>query len=60
MAEESEKKSGGYGKRPVWQWVLLYLIIAAVVYFGIYYIYTHWSGSGSGYGGSSTTQNSPY
>jgi len=27
----------GYGKRPVWQWVLIYLVIAIVVYGVIYW-----------------------
>lgn len=30
-----EKKS--YGKRPLWQWVVLYLIIAGVIYGLVYY-----------------------
>lgn len=30
---------GGYGgKRPVWQWVVIYLVIAAIVYAVIYYV----------------------
>lgn len=31
------KKEGGYGKRPLWQWILIYLVIGAVVYGVIYY-----------------------
>ncbi len=27
----------GYGKRPMWQWVVIYLAIAVVVYGGFYY-----------------------
>ncbi|HUA13141.1 MAG TPA: hypothetical protein VL989_01430 [Candidatus Sulfotelmatobacter sp.] len=42
------KKSGGYGKRPVWQWVLLYVVVAIVVYGIIYLIFIHKSGSSSG------------
>ena len=26
----------GYGKRPMWQWILLYLIIGGIVYYLIY------------------------
>jgi hypothetical protein len=29
--------ANGYGKRPLWQWVLIYLVIGAVVYYAIYY-----------------------
>lgn len=28
---------GGYTKRPVWQWILIYLIVGGIVYGGIYY-----------------------
>ncbi len=31
--------SSNYGKRPLWQWVLIYLIIAAVVYGLVYYFF---------------------
>ena len=51
-----EKK--GYGKRPLWQWILLYVIIGAVVYGLIYYFV--FAKNGGGYGTSSSTSNSPY
>lgn len=31
------EKSYGYGKRPLWQWVLIYLIVGGIVYGLIYY-----------------------
>lgn len=37
MVQETEQKKSGYGKRPLWQWIVLYLIIGAVVYGLIYY-----------------------
>lgn len=37
MAEENYGK--GYGKRPLWQWIVIYLVIAVVVYGLVYYIY---------------------
>ena len=37
MENESQKKGYGYGKRPLWQWVVLYLIVGAVAYGAIYY-----------------------
>lgn len=39
MAEEAtvEKKNSSYNKRPLWQWILIYVIIAAIVYGFIYY-----------------------
>ncbi len=37
MEEGSPQPSSGYGKRPMWQWVVLYVVIAAIVYGLIYY-----------------------
>ena len=51
-------KPSGYGKRPLWQWILLYVIIAAIVYVGVYYLFIHKSGSSSS--GSSSSQHSTY
>lgn len=35
MAEPSKKSY--YGKRPLWQWILIYVVIGAIVYGLIYY-----------------------
>jgi Leucine-rich repeat (LRR) protein len=54
--EENYTKKGGYGKRPLWQWVLLYVIIAGVAYGVIYYFFF---AKNSGYNyNSSQSQNS--
>lgn len=37
MPKTEEKKA--YGKRPLWQWIVIYLIIAAVVYGLVYYFF---------------------
>lgn len=50
MAEEYGK---GYGKRPLWQWVLIYAVIGGIVYAGIYYFVIAKKG---GYSSSSSTQ----
>ncbi|MFI5265305.1 MAG: cupredoxin family copper-binding protein [Candidatus Levyibacteriota bacterium] len=34
---DGENKSSGYGKRPLWQWVLIYVVIGLIVYGLIYY-----------------------
>ncbi len=34
---EEENKSPKYGKRPLWQWLILYAVIALVVYGAVYY-----------------------
>jgi hypothetical protein len=46
QSPEPQKK--GYGKRPMWQWVLLYVIIAVIVYGAVYLIFFHHSGGTSG------------
>jgi hypothetical protein len=33
------KQNNGYGKRPMWQWIVLYVVIAVIVYGAIYYFY---------------------
>ncbi len=43
----------GYGKRPLWQWVLLYVVVGGVVYAGIYYFVLAKKG---GYSSSSYAQ----
>jgi hypothetical protein len=40
-----EKSPKGYGKRPLWQWVLLYLVVGAIVYGLVYYFFFMPSGS---------------
>ncbi|MEX0649836.1 MAG: hypothetical protein WD200_02460 [Candidatus Andersenbacteria bacterium] len=37
MEEQAPQKSSGYGKRPMWQWLLIYLVAGAIVYGLIYY-----------------------
>ena len=58
MAEEQptpvdeQKPTKGYGKRPMWQWVVLYLVVAIVVYGLVYLLFFHHhstGGGGSGY-----------
>lgn len=46
--------SKGYGKRPLWQWIIIYLIIGGIIYAGIYYFVISKKGSGNLYGGTST------
>ncbi len=45
--QPSQKPSKGYGKRPKWQWILLYVVVAIIVYGLIYLIFIHKSGSTS-------------
>ncbi len=47
--QSNNKPSKGYGKRPVWQWVVIYLVVAVVVYGLIYLVFIHKSGGSGGY-----------
>jgi hypothetical protein len=50
MADKKpEKTSKGYGKRPMWQWVLIYVVAGAIVYGLIYYFFMMGSGTSTGY-----------
>lgn len=46
---QTPKPTKGYGKRPIWRWVLLYVVVAIVVYGLIYLLFIHKGGTGSGY-----------
>lgn len=44
-SQTPQKPNKGYGKRPLWQWIVLYVIIGAIVYGLIYYFFFYHSGS---------------
>lgn len=50
MDEQNEYKapSKGYGKRPVWQWVAIYVVVGAIVYGAVWYFFMR-GNSGLGY-----------
>jgi flagellar basal body-associated protein FliL len=43
-----KKPTKGYGKRSMKQWVLIYVVVAVIVYALIYFIFIRKSGSGGG------------
>ncbi len=43
----NNKYGKSYGKRPLWQWILLYVIIGVIAYGAVYYFYFYKSGSGN-------------
>jgi len=52
-AQDDNKK--GYNKRPKWQWILIYLVVAVVVYGAVYCFFVakkHDNSSGKDSGGS--------
>lgn len=48
-AAGGEPAKKGYGKRPMWQWIVLYLVIAVVVYFVVYLLFFKDNSAGIGY-----------
>lgn len=54
MEEQIEGKSA-YGKRPLWQWVLLYVVIGGLIYAVIYFAFLHKGNSQYSYNTSSTS-----
>ncbi len=60
-SSDQERNNSSYGGRPLWQWVIIYLIIGAIVYGLIYYFVIAKRGGYSMPGSSSppSTQN-PY
>lgn len=55
MDEQPQTESKGYGKRPLWQWIVLYGIIAIVVY-GLIYYFVFAKKGGYNYGSSNNSQ----
>lgn len=39
MEETVQNTSGGYSKKPLWQWLIIYVILGAIIYGGIYYFF---------------------
>jgi len=51
--------SKGYGKKPLWFWVLVYVVIGGIVYYGIYYLMSGKSG-GNMYKAPGSTNETGY
>jgi len=39
MEEKQAEGNSAYSKRPLWQWIVLYVVIAIIVYGALYYIF---------------------
>jgi hypothetical protein len=50
---------GNYGKRPLWQWILIYVVVGGIIYFAIYYFFLSKHGGYSAPGSGSSTQSAP-
>lgn len=53
-----ENSKGGYGKRPMWQWILIYVVVGLVVYGAVYYFVFANKGDYSAGGQNQGTQQS--
>lgn len=48
---DSSKSGGkGYGKKSLWKWILLYIVIGGAIYALIYFLLIRHKGSGGGLG----------
>lgn len=36
---DTEQKNYGYGKKPLWQWVVIYLVVGGIIYALVYYLF---------------------
>ena len=43
---EEENKTSAYGKRPLWQWIIVYVVVAIVIYGLVYYFILAKKGGG--------------
>lgn len=55
--EEENKTPTAYGKRPLWQWVIIYLVVAVLIYGLVYYLFL--AKKGGSYNQGQTTQQAP-
>jgi len=58
---EYKKGYGGYGNRPLWQWIVIYLVVGAIIYGLVYYfILAKKGGYNYNYNQPSAPQSSSY
>jgi hypothetical protein len=38
MENKSMEYKRSYGKRPLWQWIIIYIVIGGILYTGVYYL----------------------
>jgi flagellar basal body-associated protein FliL len=54
-----QKNNNYYSKRPLWQWILIYIVIGAIVYGAIYYFFMKKNG-GYDYSNTGSQNNNLY
>jgi hypothetical protein len=42
--QDDYKKGYSYGKRSLWQWILIYIVVGGIIYAGTYYFFFAKSG----------------
>ena len=48
MNQDNTTSKKGYDGRPIWQWVLIYLIVGGAIYAAVYYFMDHKGARGYG------------
>lgn len=59
MDEQSTEVKSAYGKRPLWHWILLYVVIGGLIYAGIYFAFLHKGNGSYSYSNSSASATRP-
>ncbi len=39
MEEGNVEKKDSYGKRPLWQWILIYIVVGGIIYALVYFLF---------------------
>ena len=58
MEETAQNTSKAYSKRPLWQWLVIYVVLGAVIYGAVYYLFLN-KNKGYNDNKSSTQYSSP-
>lgn len=56
--ESSQNQNYGYGKRPLWQWILIYVVIGGILY-GLIYYFVFANKGGYSYTNNNSKQTTP-
>lgn len=59
MEEQQTEVKSAYSKRPLWQWILLYVVIGGLIYAGIYFAFLHKGNSSYSYNNSTSSAAKP-
>lgn len=58
--QNTKPVSGGYGKRPMWEWIVLYVVVGGLIYALMYYFMIAKSGGGYDYSYNTNIYQTPH